>query len=120
MAARTITTTSDADVADVAELMLQHDVRSIPVVDGRQVVGIVSRRDLLRIAIRDDDTLTGEVQHRLDEYGDGPTRWTATVHGGVATVTGSFDDDVQRTVVAVLARTVPGISTVDIGRQTAA
>ena len=59
-----VTTTPDADVADVADMMLQHDVRSVPVLDGRVVVGIISRRDILRAAVRDDDVLTREVQHR--------------------------------------------------------
>ena len=114
MSARPVTATADTDVADIADLMLQHDVRSVPIVDGRAVVGIVSRRDILRAAVRDDDTLTGEVQHRLDEYASGPPRWTATVHRGVATVSGRFDNDVERTVVAVLARTVPGVSAVEL------
>src|SRR4051794_26147830 len=52
MSAHPVTATPDADVADVADLMLQHDVRSIPIVEGRGVVGIVSRRDILRTAVR--------------------------------------------------------------------
>jgi CBS domain-containing protein len=119
MAAHPVTVTPDADVADAADLMLQHDVRSIPVVEGRKVVGIVSRRDILRVAIRDDDTLTGEVQHRLDEYAGTPGRWHAAVHRGVATVQGAYQDDTERTVVAVLARTVPGISAVELVRAPA-
>ncbi len=47
MSAGAVTTTPDADVADVAELILRHDVRSVPVVVGRRVVGIISRRDIL-------------------------------------------------------------------------
>ncbi len=39
MSAGAVTTTPDADVSDVAELMLRHDVRSVPVVVGRRVVG---------------------------------------------------------------------------------
>ncbi|GAA2673403.1 hypothetical protein Apa02nite_043110 [Actinoplanes palleronii] len=37
--------------------MLDHDVRSLPVVEGRTVVGIVSRRDILAGVVRDDDAL---------------------------------------------------------------
>jgi CBS domain-containing protein len=114
MSTRPATASPDTDVAEIADLMLHRDVRSVPIVDGRKVVGIVSRRDILRMAIRDDSTLTGEVQHRLDEYADGARRWTASVHSGVATVTGPFPGDVERTVVAVLARTVPGVSEVEL------
>ncbi|MEV4642931.1 CBS domain-containing protein [Actinoplanes sp. NPDC049548] len=105
-----LTATPDADVADVAETMLQHDVRSMPVVDGRSVIGIISRRDILRVMVRNDEILAQEVQHRLDEYADGVHRWTAVVDGGVATVEGVFSNDTERAVVEVLARTVPGVA----------
>ena len=101
-------------MADVADMMLQHDVRSVPVLDGRVVVGIISRRDILRAAVRDDDVLTREVQHRLDEYAGAPGRWTATVHKGNATVAGSFADENDRTVVTVLTRSVPGVTAVEL------
>jgi len=108
----------DADVAEVADLMLQNDVRSMPVIDGRELVGIVSRRDILRAVVRGDDVLTQEVQHRLDEYADGAHRWTAIVDGGVATVVGGFGNDTERAVVEVLARTVPGVAGVKVAATT--
>jgi CBS domain-containing protein len=112
MSAYPLTTTPGADVADVAEAMVESDVRSIPVLDGRAVVGIVSRRDILRAMVRGDEQLTGEVQHRLDEYAGGWRRWVATVEGGVATVAGDYDNDTERADVTVLARTVPGVAAV--------
>jgi CBS domain-containing protein len=110
-----VTTRPDADVAEVAAAMLECDVRSIPVLDDGDLVGIVSRRDILRAMVRGDDVLTAEVQHRLDEYADGQRRWTATVEAGVARIAGDFDDDTEEHVVAVLARTVPGVAAVDLG-----
>nr|WP_260415614.1 CBS domain-containing protein [Actinoplanes digitatis] len=108
-----------ADVAEVADQMLRNDVRSMPVVDDdERLVGIISRRDILRAMVRGDDVLAAEVQHRLDEYADGRSRWTATVEDGVATVTGEFDDETERTVVTVMARTVPGIAAARIGEMT--
>jgi CBS domain-containing protein len=114
MSARPVTATPDADVADIADMMLRHNVRSVPIVEDRDVVGIVSRRDILRAAVRGDDVLAKEVQQRLDEYADGVRRWTATVDGGVAAVSGDFVNDTERTVVTVLTRTVPGISGVKL------
>jgi len=113
MSPYTVTTRPDADLAEVAEQMLEHDVRSMPVLEGGAVVGIISRRDILRAMVRGDDVLTAEVQHRLDEYAGGH-RWTATVEGGVAHVSGEFDDDTEQGIVAVLARTVPGVAAVDM------
>jgi CBS domain-containing protein len=109
-----LTTRPEADVAEVAELMLENDVRSLPVVGDDQVVGIISRRDILRAMVRGDEVLAREVQHRLDEYGDGSRSWTATVQGGIATVTGGFDDETEKAVVAILARTVPGVAAVQV------
>ena len=74
MSSGPVTTTPEADVADVADMMLQRDVRSVPVVDGSRLVGIISRRDILRAAVRGDEVLTAEVQRRLDEYGGVPSR----------------------------------------------
>jgi len=108
-----VTTRPDADVADVAAAMLEHDVRSMPVMEGDTVVGIISRRDILRAMVRGDDVLTAEIQHRLDEYA-GVHRWTATVEGGTATVAGEFDDATERGIVTVLTRTVPGVAAVHL------
>jgi len=112
MSAYPVITTPEADVADVAELMLEHDVRSVPVLEGGAIAGIVSRRDILKVMVRSDDTLAKEVQHRLDEYGDGHRRWTVSVAGGVATVAGDYADDTERSVVALIVRTVPGVADV--------
>ena len=114
MSQYTVTTTPDADVADVAELMLEHDVRSIPVLADSHIVGIISRRDILRALVRSDDTLAKEVQHRLDDYSDGEHRWTVAVEGGVVTVDGEYGSESERAVVAVLARTVPGVAAVRV------
>jgi CBS domain-containing protein len=110
-----VTTRPDIDVAEAAEAMLEYDVRSIPVLEDGDLVGIVSRRDILRAMVRGDDVLTAEVQHRLDEYADGQHRWTATVEDGVVRIAGDFDDSTEQGVVAVLARTVPGVTAVDLG-----
>jgi CBS domain-containing protein len=114
MSVHALTAWPDEDVADVAKTMLDCDVRSIPVLDEGELVGIVSRRDILRVVVRTDDVTRHEVQHRLDEYAGRPGRWTAAVVDGKATVTGTFDDDAERTVVTVMVRTVPGVAAVDL------
>jgi len=108
--------TPDADTGDLAELMLSYDVRAIPIVDGDHLEGVVSRRDLLRTLIRDDATVAAEIRLRLDSYAGAPDRWSVAVDDGVATISGHFDDTARR-VVSVLARTVPGVSTVHIRRH---
>ncbi|NMO57254.1 CBS domain-containing protein [Actinoplanes sp. TBRC 11911] len=103
-----------ADVAEVTESMLDHDVRSVPVLDDGVLVGIISRRDILRVMVRSDEVLTREVQHRLDEYAGDSPRWTATVEEGVARIAGTFSDDNEQAIVAILARTVPGVGGIDL------
>ena len=75
----------EADLADIAAMMLRHGVRSIPLLDDHEQIG---RRDILRTVLRTDDVLRDEVQHRLDAYAAG--RWTATVKDGVATIDGDL------------------------------
>jgi CBS domain-containing protein len=41
----------DFDVADAARLMIERHITRIPVVEGEQVVGILSRTDLLRLLV---------------------------------------------------------------------
>lgn len=47
--------TPGADVADVARIMANQRIRAIPITDGRKVVGMVTRRDLLRSSLIRDD-----------------------------------------------------------------
>jgi CBS domain-containing protein len=97
-----------ADTADVAALMVDNDIRAVPIVDGGTLIGIVSRRDLLRTLLRDDAVLAAEVRARLDELA-GSERWRASVRDGVATIHGPFDDARLRDAAVRLVSTVPGI-----------
>jgi len=99
----------NADTADLAALMLDNNVRAVPIVDGAQLLGIVSRRDLLRTLLRDDDAINAEVTSRLDDYAGDTGRWKVTVDDGVVTIRGRFADTAQQRIVTVLARTVPGV-----------
>jgi CBS domain-containing protein len=42
--------TPGADVADAARIMVDEHIRTLPIVDGQRVVGIITRRDLLKFA----------------------------------------------------------------------
>ena len=42
-----ITVTPDTDIGDAANKLLDHDISSLPVVDGEELVGIVTTKDLL-------------------------------------------------------------------------
>jgi len=119
MSGSPLTTWPDADLADVAQTMLEREVRSLPVLENDVLVGIISRRDILRTVIRTDEIVQREVQHRLDEYAGGVQRWTATADDGVVTIEGDLDDDLERTVVGIMARTVPGVAAVTFPSEAA-
>lgn len=53
--------TAGADIADAARIMVDERIRCLPIVDGYSVVGVITRRDLLRAAVADEERpLTGE------------------------------------------------------------
>ncbi|WP_344074035.1 CBS domain-containing protein, partial [Prauserella alba] len=96
------------DVVDVVRAMLDEGVRSVPVVEGDRVVGIVSRRDLVRVLARDDRRLARDVHNRLAMIST-PDRWSIDVTDGVVTLVDSRDDATDRHVATVLAENVPGV-----------
>jgi hypothetical protein len=51
----------------------------VPIVDGSTVIGVVTRRYLVRMIARADTTVAAEVQRVLDVYGGG-RKWTVTVN----------------------------------------
>ena len=55
----------DADAAEAGRLMLDRRIKSIPVVRGRQVVGIVARRDLLEVLARRDEDIARDLEAML-------------------------------------------------------
>jgi CBS domain-containing protein len=98
----------DADVALVARLMLEHRLKSVPVVIGNEVVGIVARRDVLRVLARSDIEIHVELEDLLDEEIQMMGRYRARVSDGIVTLYGPTDRAGQR-LAELLARSVPGV-----------
>jgi CBS-domain-containing membrane protein len=98
----------DADVADVARLMLDKRIKQIPIVSGNELVGIVSRRDILKVLARHDADIHVELEDLLDEEIKSIGRFRAVVAGGVVTLRGPSDGDSRR-LAELLARSVPGV-----------
>ena len=97
-----------ADIADVARTLLERNIRSAPIVANGRVVGILSRRDLLRSVASDDVTIREEILARQRLCEGEATPWEVDVKDGAVRVSGPFDERQQR-VIDVLARTVPGV-----------
>ncbi|WP_112263877.1 CBS domain-containing protein [Lentzea terrae] len=112
MATPSVTVGPNTDLADVADLMLEHGVRSLPVVHEGRLAGIVTRRDLLRSISRADWVVEAEIRNRLGMVG-GAQRWQIAVAGGkVSIVDKAGRADTERHVVDVLVRAVAGVTDV--------
>jgi CBS domain-containing protein len=97
-----------ADAADLAEAMVENHLRAIPILAGGDLVGIVSRRDLLRTLLRDDTAIRAEAIERLTECIADAQHFNVDVNDGVITVSGHFGDDRDQRLIQSVLRTVPG------------
>jgi CBS domain-containing protein len=59
MTTAVLTATPYEHIREAAQRMLDHDVKRLPVLDGGEVVGIVSRRDLVRSILHHFETAKG-------------------------------------------------------------
>jgi CBS domain-containing protein len=107
------TLATDTDATAAARMMLRHGLKSVPVVAGDRVVGIVARRDLLRLVARGDQDVRADLESRLKEELELLQRLRIEVADGVVTVAGA--GELGRQLVVGLARTVPGVVEVRSG-----
>lgn len=108
------TVDAKADVSDIARLFVDDRVRSVPVLEHGRLVGIVSRRDVLRALVRSDDALREDVLRLVEEYTGEVGSWDVRVTEGIATISRTRGvPDVSRAVeeraLRTLAHTVAGV-----------
>lgn len=101
-----------SDAAAFAALMAETGVKSVPVVRGDRLVGIVGRRDLLRRLDRSDTEVADEVAGLLASEPALGT-WRVDVSSGEVTLTGAGTPQAQEEA-QLLARTVPGVVRVQV------
>lgn len=108
MTREVLTVTANSEVSQAARIMLDAGIKRVPVVRGRRVVGILSRRDLVRVIARRDIDIETEIELRLGELGLGTGRGAVSVAAGVATI--QLDDQGPgRRLAESVALTVPGV-----------
>jgi CBS domain-containing protein len=116
MTSPAITTYPDASVATVARTMTRHHVRRLPVVDGNGVlIGIISRRDLLKVFLRPDREIAEQISEMLDETLPEGHEIEVAVKDGVVTLTGRDGKDELR-LATRLGANIDGV--VDVVDQT--
>jgi CBS domain-containing protein len=118
------TVTQDAPLEDVVRLMERHRIKRVPVVEGKKVVGIVTRANLLHAmasfvsevapSSADDAAIRKQLIAELQRQPWAPvTPIDVTVRNGVVQLSGCVTDERQRQALRVAAGNIPGVKKVE-------
>lgn len=111
MTAPAVTIGPSRSVADAAALMLDEGVSRLPVVDGRELVGIVTRHDLVRAFARSDEEIWQEIESDplIRSYWRRPGSYDVSVERGVVTLTGKVGSKGDARAIEAFVDRVPGV-----------
>ncbi|MFK0160603.1 CBS domain-containing protein [Streptomyces sp. NPDC090493] len=112
MSTPAVTVHADATLAEAARIMARRKVKRLPVVDGVDMLqGVVSRADLLKVFLREDEELTEEVRHEVVDrlFPLSADHIQVEVSEGVVTLTGWTDGPELVKVAERLAGAVEGV-----------
>ncbi len=114
-----ITLGPNADVREIAGIMLSHGIKRVPILDRGQLIGVVSRCDLLGMIIdapfdivaSGDESIHLAIATRLqDDLGIDPERIELTVSDARVSVAGQLETNLQRKAVRALVESVRGVT----------
>jgi CBS domain-containing protein len=123
MTADPVTVTEDTALEEIVRLMEKRQIKRVPVVRGQQVVGIVSRANLLHAlasvareakpGTQSDESIRAQL---LTELGKQPWAPLALidpiVRDGIVELWGTITDERERHALIVAAENVPGVKAV--------
>jgi CBS domain-containing protein len=110
-----------ASLAEIVELMVTHDIKNVPILDAGNIVGIVSRYDLMRTLLRtlpksgaatvDDEVIRRNILAELQRqsWSVGGDLIGITVRKGEVELSGAIFDERQRKAAVVAAENVAGV-----------
>ncbi|HEX6762124.1 MAG TPA: CBS domain-containing protein [Gaiellaceae bacterium] len=103
-------------VAGAARLMVRRAIDRLPVVDHGRLVGIVTRRDVVRAFARPDDELAEQIRSEVlvETLWIDPGTVDVTVEDGDVTVTGTVESRTIAEYVQTFSSLVPGVTSVDV------
>ncbi|MFI6559446.1 CBS domain-containing protein [Streptomyces sp. NPDC050534] len=116
MTSPALTVLPDATLAQAAREMARARVKRLPVVDADgRLEGIVSRADLLKVFLRDDEEIAEEIRREVVSYlfHTPESSVMVEVRDGVATLAGRVRDTSLVPVAARLVRAVEGVVDVE-------
>jgi CBS domain-containing protein len=107
-----VTIRPDRPLAEAASLMLDRCVNRLPVIDKHgKLVGIVTRADLVRAFVREDEAIEREIREDviLRTLWNTPERFRIEVDGGEVTIEGEVSDAESAEMLARFVELVPGV-----------
>ncbi|GAA4039470.1 CBS domain-containing protein [Nonomuraea soli] len=107
-----ITVEAEASTVAAARLMDEHGVKRLPVTDADGcLIGIVSRRDLLKVFVRPDEEIAGEIRDEIlgRALWVDTSRVSVSVHGGIVTLSGRMDRRSETEIAARMSARVNGV-----------
>lgn len=113
-----ISVSPQQSLADVAALARSHGIKRLPVLQSGKLIGIISRRDILRAVTANRDCVaTGDVALRLavatrlrSELGLETDRLTVEVKNAIVEISGPVPSPAQRRAMQVVAESVAGVA----------
>ncbi len=123
MTAEPLTVTEETPLADVVTLMEKRRIKRVPVVRGQEIVGIVSRANLIHAlagvvrevkpAAAGDQAIREQVLAELGRQSWAPVALVdIVVRNGVVELWGTITDERERQAITVAAENVPGVKAV--------
>ncbi|MGN6609673.1 MAG: CBS domain-containing protein [Jatrophihabitans sp.] len=112
MTSPAITVPAHTTIAEAARVAGRHRVRSLPVVDeADRLLGMVSRADMVRLFLRDDDALRADIVRHVVRVHDEPGHRgvDVAVLEGVVTLSGSVRNAMTAARLGYRAGQVPGV-----------
>jgi CBS domain-containing protein len=100
------TVREDSDVAELAHTFAETSWKSVPVVRGDVLLGVVSRSDVIRAMARNDSDIADEVSKAFAEIGQ--DAWKADVTDRVVHITGAASER-ERAAASSIASAILGV-----------
>ncbi|GGS26593.1 hypothetical protein GCM10010252_76860 [Streptomyces aureoverticillatus] len=110
MSAPAVTVHADAPLAEAARIMARRQIKRLPVTDALGILqGVVSRSDLLKVFLRQDEEIADEIRRTVVDQLPTASEVTVIVTDGVVTLGGTLHNTMLVPVLARAARAIEGV-----------